>query len=85
MEGMNGLGMHVYIYTWKCHNETPCIAILKKQNFIFLKNGGQEGEIVLSGDLYKWEGGGYKERMHKDEYCGATIYSCMKTKENEMY
>jgi hypothetical protein len=24
-----------FIYIWKCHKETPCVAILNKQNVIF--------------------------------------------------
>jgi hypothetical protein len=26
-----------YINTWKCHNETPCLAVLHKQNVFFQK------------------------------------------------
>jgi hypothetical protein len=35
-----------YIYTWKCHKETPCIAILRKLKCLFCccyKIGEQEG------------------------------------------
>jgi hypothetical protein len=32
---MNQTGLQ-YIYAWKCHKETPCVAILKKQNCHFL-------------------------------------------------
>jgi hypothetical protein len=31
-----------YIYTWKCHKETPCVAILNKQKW---------AEQVMSGEL----------------------------------
>jgi hypothetical protein len=34
------------MYMWKCHNETPCIAILNKQKCLFLKNREQEGKTV---------------------------------------
>jgi hypothetical protein len=39
MEGMNQFRIQ-YIYTWKCHNGTPCIAILNKQKSLFFKNRG---------------------------------------------
>jgi hypothetical protein len=26
-----------FIYTWKCHKETPCIAILNNEKYHFLK------------------------------------------------
>jgi hypothetical protein len=62
MEEMNQSGMQ-YIYTWKCHNETPCIAILNKQSFFFLpKIENREAKQVLSGGWYQREGGGYKEK-----------------------
>jgi hypothetical protein len=49
-------------YTWKCHNEIPCVAILNKQKFL-VKNGGQEGKIgPVWGLAPMWEGE-YKERM----------------------
>jgi hypothetical protein len=35
------------VFLWKCHKETPCVAILNKQNVIFLFSftniGEQEG------------------------------------------
>jgi hypothetical protein len=44
IKGMNEFRLQ-YIYTWKCHNETPCKAILNKQkcNF-FYKNREREGK-----------------------------------------
>jgi hypothetical protein len=44
MEGMNQFRT-IYIHTWKCHNETPCVAILNKQKCLFFKNEGQEGKM----------------------------------------
>jgi hypothetical protein len=35
-----------YIYTWKCHNETPYIVILNKQKCLFSKM--KEGKINRS-------------------------------------
>jgi hypothetical protein len=36
------------IYTWKCHKETPCVALLNKQKCLFKtkqnKNREQEGK-----------------------------------------
>jgi hypothetical protein len=32
-----------YIYTWKCHNEIPCMAILDKQKCHFLKQNQRIG------------------------------------------
>jgi hypothetical protein len=63
IEEMDQFGLS-YIYTWKCHKETPCIAILNKQKylfFFFFKNGEQEGQTGPSGD--QWEEGGDKERV----------------------
>jgi hypothetical protein len=44
IEEMNQLG-YKYIYTWKCHKETPYIAMLNKQkcHFFLLQIGEQEG------------------------------------------
>jgi hypothetical protein len=47
------------IYTWKCHKETPCIAIIKKKSqfFSFYKIREQEGRTgPIWGDWYQWEG-----------------------------
>jgi hypothetical protein len=42
--------IYIYKYTWKCHNETSCIDILKK-NVLFFKNGKQEGNTVPIWEL----------------------------------
>jgi hypothetical protein len=45
----------IYIYTWKCHKEMPCVALLNKQKchfFSFYKIREQEGR---TGAV--WEGG----------------------------
>jgi hypothetical protein len=39
------------VYSWKCHNETPCIGNLKKQKPYF-KMKVKQG---LSGNLYQWK------------------------------
>jgi hypothetical protein len=62
---MNQFGLQ-YIYTRKCLNETPCIAILNKQkNFFFSKLGNRKLKQVLSGGYQQQEqeGGRYKERV----------------------
>jgi hypothetical protein len=46
---MNQFGLQ-YIYTWKCHKETPCVAILNKQKCHFSKTG-QEGK---TGPIWGW-------------------------------
>jgi hypothetical protein len=46
---MNKLGLQC-TYTWKCHKETPCIAILNKQKchfFSFTKLKNRRAEQVL--------------------------------------
>jgi hypothetical protein len=55
IEQINQFGIS-HIYTWKRYNETPCIAILKKQKWhFFYKNREQESkagplwEVVTSG------------------------------------
>jgi hypothetical protein len=68
----------IIIYTWKCHNETPCIAILYKQKCLFSKTEDGKVKQVPSGSWHQWEGRGYKERVQEGE-CGRNImYSCMK-------
>jgi hypothetical protein len=48
--------------TWKCHNETPCTAILNKNvMFYFYKNREQKGKIGPVWGLAPK--GGYKERV----------------------
>jgi hypothetical protein len=49
MEWMNQL----YIYIWKCQNETPCIAILNKQMcgfYFFAETKNKKVKQDLSGD-----------------------------------
>jgi hypothetical protein len=51
-----------YIHTWKCHKETPCIAILNKEKniiFFFYKITEQ----VEVGGWYQLEGKGCGEKM----------------------
>jgi hypothetical protein len=50
-------------YSWKDHNETPCIAILRKQNYIFSKIRNRKVKQVLYRGWSLWEMGGYKERV----------------------
>jgi hypothetical protein len=66
------------IYIWKCHNETPCTAILNKQKHHFSKTKNRKVKQVLPKDWYQWEGRGYKEKVLEGEYGGNIIYSCMK-------
>jgi hypothetical protein len=55
IEGMNQLKFYC-IYTWKCHNETPCIAILKNKNAFFKKQRtGRENRSCL-GIGTSWRG-----------------------------
>jgi hypothetical protein len=59
IEGMNQFKLK-YIHTLKCHNETPCIAILNKQkfHFLFYKNGEQEGKtgpVWRAGNIVRGE------------------------------
>jgi hypothetical protein len=55
IEGMNQIRLH-YIYTWKFHKETPCLAILNKNCiFYFTKLENRKPEQVLGGeDWYQW-------------------------------
>jgi hypothetical protein len=81
MEVMNQLWLQ-YIYTCKCHNGTPCIAILNK-NVFFSKNKDRKVKQVLSGSWFQWEGGVYKEKVKEGEY-GRNTYSCMKMEKREL-
>jgi hypothetical protein len=65
------------MYTWKCHNETPCVAILNKQKCHFSKMKEKKVKQVLSWDWYQWEEGEHKKCV-EGEYGGDIIYSCMK-------
>jgi hypothetical protein len=46
----------------KCHNETPCVAILSKKKCLFPKTKDRKLNQILSGGWYQWEGGGCKEK-----------------------
>jgi hypothetical protein len=51
--------IHVFM---ESHNETPCVAILNKQNVIFLtKTETRKAKQVLSGELVLRRGGVRKE------------------------
>jgi hypothetical protein len=47
---MNQLRLY-HIYTWKCHNESPCIAILNEHFFFYKKRkwGGKTGPVYGTG------------------------------------
>jgi hypothetical protein len=45
MKGMMQFGLQ-YVYTWKCHDENPCIVILNKQKCLFFKSGGTGRKTV---------------------------------------
>jgi hypothetical protein len=75
------LGYNTYIYTWKCHKETPCIDILNKQKchfFPFSKSESRRAGQVLSEGLEAVGRGGYGERVKKVEYNSNTVFTCMK-------
>jgi hypothetical protein len=44
---------------------------------LFFKNRKQKGKLVLCGDWYWWEGGGYKESIYKGEDGKNIMYKCM--------
>jgi hypothetical protein len=54
IEAMNQFGLQ-YIYTWKCHNETPHVAN-RKQKCLFFKNREQEGKAGRVWGLAPVEG-----------------------------
>jgi hypothetical protein len=68
---------------WKCHKETPRVAIVNKQkcHFFFLsfaKSENRRVEQVLPGGRlggwYQWEGRGGGERVWDGEHNGNTVY-----------
>jgi hypothetical protein len=59
--------MQIEIYTWRCHNETPCITILNKLNCLFSKMKDTWVEWVLSGRLVPVQGGGCREGVKEGE------------------
>jgi hypothetical protein len=53
IEQMNQIRLQ-YIYTWKCHKETPGVAVFHKQKchfFPFTKLENRKAEQVLPGDV----------------------------------
>jgi hypothetical protein len=62
---------------WKCHNETPCVAILYQQRCLF-KNREQEGKSGPIWGLVPVGEEGSKERVLEGECGGNSMYSCMK-------
>jgi hypothetical protein len=73
----------IHIYTWKCHNETPCVVslfkgILNKQKCLFSKIESMKVKLVLFGGLVPMAGGRYKERVEKGECSRNNMNSCMK-------
>jgi hypothetical protein len=61
IEWMNQF-MLLYIYIWKSHNETPCLAMLNKQKY-FKKMENRKIKQILSEGWYLQVGGVYKERV----------------------
>jgi hypothetical protein len=54
----------LYIYTWKCQNETPCLAILNKQKISFFsKTKNRSQNRYYLGGKYQSKGGGHKKRV----------------------
>jgi hypothetical protein len=74
--------MHIHIYTWKHHKETPCIAtfITNKQNVIFffykMKEYVGGTDLACGGFWYLWEGQ-VEGKGRMSEYSANTVYSCM--------
>jgi hypothetical protein len=51
-------------WQWKCHNKTPCIAILNKQKYhLFYKNDEQEGK---TGPVWRAGTSGSREDIRKE-------------------
>jgi hypothetical protein len=74
------------IYKWKCHKETPCAAILKKQAYHFFsyffliqnqRTGGQNKSCLGEEGWYLWEGGRGGEMVKGGEYGTNTVYTYM--------
>jgi hypothetical protein len=54
------------MYTWKCHNEAPCIAILNNQKcLLFFPKNRTDCKTGPVWGLYQWEGGDYKESVEE--------------------
>jgi hypothetical protein len=56
---------------WKCHKETPHIAIINKQKCPFSKTENRKEEVGTSGRRI------YKKRVMEAEFSGNFMYSCM--------
>jgi hypothetical protein len=72
-----------YLYTWKCHKETPCVAISKSKNVIFssfflYKIRKQESR---TGPDWGAGSGGRGEQVGKllknGVYGANTVYTCI--------
>jgi hypothetical protein len=62
-EGISQLRLS-YIFTWKCHSETPYRATLNKMPFFSPKKPeNTKAKQVLSRGWYQWEGGGQNESV----------------------
>jgi hypothetical protein len=69
-----------YIYTQKCHKETPCIAILNKQKcHSFLLQNGRTGvwNRLCLGDLVPVGGERMWRKGEEDEYGTNTVLICL--------
>jgi hypothetical protein len=76
----------MYVYTWKCHKKTHCVAILNKQKwkFSFLNSftnirekEGRTGPACVGCGWYQQEGGRTGEREWEGEYNENPVYTCM--------
>jgi hypothetical protein len=72
-----------FIYIWKYHKKTPCVAILKKKNqkyhfFFFYKIGEQEqNRSCRGGGRVQVGGEGCGKSTWEGEYSANTMYTCM--------
>jgi hypothetical protein len=73
------MGYNTYIHKWKCHKETPYIAILNKNVFfyIYTKSENWKVEQVLWGEGGGTSGGGRRKKAWEGEYSANTVYTCM--------
>jgi hypothetical protein len=79
IEGMNQFGLK-HIYTWKCHNEIPFIAILNKHKclFFFQKWKTRRQNRSCLGVRTRVCLGGCEERVQEGKYGRNVMYTCMK-------
>jgi hypothetical protein len=73
---MNTFGL-LYIYTWRCHSETPCIRDLKQTKNAFFQKWRIKSKIGPVWGLVPVRRGGYKEKVWEGEYGRNIMYSCM--------